>query len=293
MSASIEALEVLARLWHRAGEDQAALEGVRLTGGDPVLPGNFKVGTAAMASIAAAELAAAELWRMRTGRRQSVAVDARAAASAFRGERYLRVDGRKPPDPCGAISGFHRAGDGRWIQLHCNFPHHLEGTLRVLASAGTREAVAAAITGWKAAELEDALAAAGMCAGMVRTPEEWQRHQHGQGVGTLPLLEILKGGRRSGRAVWGGRSAAVRRACPRSDARHRGAGLWPDARRARSRRAPRHRRAPAEHRRADHGHGPRQAFRASGSASRGSHGAPAVTSGPGASGGGSTAWSSP
>src|SRR2546426_11854710 len=45
----------------------------------------------AAASIAAAGLAAAELWRLRSGRRQHVAVAARAAAAAFRSERYLRV----------------------------------------------------------------------------------------------------------------------------------------------------------------------------------------------------------
>jgi crotonobetainyl-CoA:carnitine CoA-transferase CaiB-like acyl-CoA transferase len=186
-----DALAVLEDVWRLAGCDPAALERARLTGRDPVLPGNFRIGTAALASIAAAGLAATELWRIRTGRAQSVAVDIRAGAAAFRSERYLRVEGRPAPDLWGAISGFYRGGDGRWIQLHCNFPHHRDGVLELLGCDGTPEAVAAALAGWRAGELEDALAAAGMCAGLVRSPEEWQEHPQARAIAPLPLLDIV------------------------------------------------------------------------------------------------------
>jgi len=187
-----EAYGVLGELWRRAGEDLAALNRAQLTGGDPVLPSDFKIATVAAASIAAAGLAAAELWRLRSGRRQHVAVDARAAAAAFRSERYLRVDGRTPPGAWHPVSGFYRAGDERWIQLHCNFPHHREGALRVLGCDGIRDAVTAAVAKRKAAELEDGLAAAGLCAGMVRAPAEWQQHPQARAVATLPLFEIVR-----------------------------------------------------------------------------------------------------
>src|SRR2546425_8844631 len=70
MNNESDALGVLAELWRWAGEDPAALESTRLTGGDPVLPSNFKIATAATASIAAAGLAAAALWRVSRGRPQ-------------------------------------------------------------------------------------------------------------------------------------------------------------------------------------------------------------------------------
>ena len=55
---------------------------VTFTGGlDPVVPTPFKVGVAGAATIAAAGLAAAKLWEMRTGRRQQVAVDVRQATA--------------------------------------------------------------------------------------------------------------------------------------------------------------------------------------------------------------------
>jgi hypothetical protein len=109
-------LRALERIWTGAGGDPAALAQVRLTGADPILPGVFKAGTAALASVGAAALAAAELWRLRTGRRQSASVDVLAAVAAFRSERYLRVDGNPPTNPWGPLSGFYRTGDERWVR---------------------------------------------------------------------------------------------------------------------------------------------------------------------------------
>ena len=88
-----------------------------LTGADPVLPSSFKVGTAAQATIAAAGLAAAELWRLRTGREQTVAVDMRHAAIEFRSERYMRLDGRPPGPAWNKIAGVYATGDGRKVRL--------------------------------------------------------------------------------------------------------------------------------------------------------------------------------
>jgi len=45
-----------------------------------------------------------------------------------------------------------------------------------------------------AEDLEDRLAAAGLCATMARTPQEWARHPHGRAVAALPLLEIVRDG---------------------------------------------------------------------------------------------------
>ena len=185
-------LAVLRDLWCQAGCDPRALARASLSGCEPILPGRFKVGTAAVASIAAAGLAAAELWRLRTGRSQTVRLDMRAAAAAFRGERYLRLDGRPVGELWSGISGFYQAGDGRWIQLHCNFPHHRDGALRVLGCHDGRGAVGEAVRRWTANELEEALAEAGMCAGFVRRPDEWRTHPQSRALARLPLFEIIK-----------------------------------------------------------------------------------------------------
>jgi len=190
MSASPAA--ILAALWHLAGGRPQALDDVAIDGAEPTLPSPFRIGAAAGASIAAAGLAAAELWRARTGRGQQVAVDLRAATAAFRSERHLRVDGGAPADLWNPIAGFYATGDGRHFQLHTNFPHHLDGVLRLLGVPAERAAVAAAIRSWRGQELEDALAAAGLCAALVRTPGEWRAHPQAAAVAGLSVLEIRR-----------------------------------------------------------------------------------------------------
>ena len=86
-----DAFRALEDLWKIGGGDPAALERVTLTGADPLLPTDFKIGTAASAVIGASALAASELWRLRTGRGQSVSVDLRSAVAAFRSHYHKKV----------------------------------------------------------------------------------------------------------------------------------------------------------------------------------------------------------
>jgi len=187
-----DAFNALERLWRIAGCDPAALERVTLTGADPILPTDFKIGTAASSVIAAGALAASEIWRLRTGRGQAASVDLRAAVAAFRSERYLRAESQPDIHRRDPLFGFYEAGDGRWIQIHSNMPHHHEGALKVLGCGDAREAVAAAVAKWSAGDLEDAFAAAGLPTGMVRSRAEWLVHPQGLAVAGLPLLEIVK-----------------------------------------------------------------------------------------------------
>jgi crotonobetainyl-CoA:carnitine CoA-transferase CaiB-like acyl-CoA transferase len=181
----------LQALWRAAGCDPGLLEHIHVAGADPVLPSTFKIGEAAATSIGAAALAAADLWRLRSGRMQRVDVNLRAAAMAFRSERHLRIDGKPPPPLWDDIAGFHATGDGRWVQLHTNFPHHRARTLSVLACPGNRAAVGEAVSRWHGEALEEALVTAGACAAYVRTPQEWLAHPQQAAVAGLPLLEIV------------------------------------------------------------------------------------------------------
>jgi crotonobetainyl-CoA:carnitine CoA-transferase CaiB-like acyl-CoA transferase len=164
---------------------------VTITGGDPVLPTSYRVGAAAGGALAAVGVAAADLWEIRTGRRQRVAVDLRAAAAALRSERYVRLDG-KAAERFDPVSGYYRTRDDRWLQLHCNFPHHREGALRVLGCDGDRAAVAAAVARRDGQELEDAIVAAGMCGALLRTRAEWETHPQSKAVAPLPMIEIRR-----------------------------------------------------------------------------------------------------
>jgi crotonobetainyl-CoA:carnitine CoA-transferase CaiB-like acyl-CoA transferase len=183
--------QALSALWQKFGGDPAALDRVELTGADPVLPSSFAVGTAAQASIAAAGLAAAELWRLRTGNNsQRVAVDMRHAAIECRSERYLRVAGKPLPDLWDKIAGPYRCGDGRWVRLHTNFAHHRDGVLKLLGCAYDRDAVKRALQDWQAEALETAAAEAGLVVTAMRSFAEWDAHPQGRAIASLPVFSI-------------------------------------------------------------------------------------------------------
>jgi len=185
-----DAKTVLAGLTRTAGLADAALQDVSFTGSEPVLPSSFAVGTAAQATIAASALAAAELWRLRTGRRQRVNVDMRNAAIEFRSERYLRIDGKPYDEYHDDIAGLYRCGDGRWVRLHTNLPHHCSGLLALLKCPHDKTAVQRALDGWQGEALETAAAEAGLVVTACRSFAEWDEHPQGRAVAKLPLFTI-------------------------------------------------------------------------------------------------------
>ena len=190
MTSPVEPRVALERTWAAIGGAPDALDAVEVDGRrDPILASSFAIGAAATAATGAAARAAALVHERRGGSPQRVGLSVDRAIDSFRANLLLRVDGRAPGDVWNAISGFYRTGDERFIQLHTNFPHHLERTLRVLAAAETRADVNRAISTWRAFELEDALAAAGACATVVRSYEEWLSHEQGAAVHAQPLLD--------------------------------------------------------------------------------------------------------
>src|ERR1700734_109049 len=181
---------VLAGLLRTAGLDDAALSDVSLTGSEPVLPSSFATGIAAQATVAASALAAANLWRLRNGKRQHVGVDMRHAAVEFRSERYLRIDGAPYEEYHDDIAGLYRCGDGRWVRLHTNLPHHCSGLLALLRCDHDPKAVQRTLEGWKAEKLEDAAAEAGLVVAACRSSAEWDGHPQGAAIAELPLFTI-------------------------------------------------------------------------------------------------------
>ena len=148
--AALDPADVLIELWRDAGLDDEALEDVAFTGNEPVLPSSFAVGTAAQATIGAAALAAAELWRLRSARRQRVSVEMRDAGIEFRSERYLRLDGEELDDHHDGIAGLYRCGDSRWARLHTNLPHHRDGLIALLGCDHDKAAVQRTLERWRA-----------------------------------------------------------------------------------------------------------------------------------------------
>src|ERR1700716_2781064 len=165
--------EILEAIWTVAGGDPSALDALPLTGKEPQLPSSFRVAVAAQASIAAAGLAAAQIWKLRSGRSQDVAVDVRHAVVECRSERYLRADGKPPPPAWDAIAGIYKTRDNGFVRLHTNFPHHRDAVCKVLDCKPERDAVQAALMQWDAEAFETAAYAAGGVVAMMRSHEEW------------------------------------------------------------------------------------------------------------------------
>lgn len=165
---------------------------VTFTGAEPQMPTNFLLTTAGAATIAACGVAAADLWHLKTGRRQQVKVEMRQAAVAVRSDRYLSIDGQPAPRDWDPIMGFYQTRDGRWVMIHANFPHHRDGALKVLGAANDRASVEKAVAKWDAHALEDACADAGLVVGIMRSRAEWEAHPHGAALTRVPVIEITK-----------------------------------------------------------------------------------------------------
>ncbi|MFM0291500.1 CoA transferase [Paraburkholderia megapolitana] len=186
----------------RAGKDISQNE-VAITGADPMFASPFRIGETLASALAARAVAANDLWELRTGRRQSIGVDIMAAAATSLGGEDMTLvrgtDGEYRPAPIAdsleqmvALTQPWQTADGRWFLPHFNLPHLERRVLDVLQCEKTPESVAAAVRRWRADDLEEAIAAANACGGIVRTPEEWLEHPHGAYLASRPVVEITR-----------------------------------------------------------------------------------------------------
>ncbi|MFG3493403.1 CoA transferase [Streptomyces sp. NPDC047928] len=178
--------------WAALGADSRLLDRVTFDHPSSELSGRLPVGELARATVAVCALAAAELSAVRAGRRAvpPVRVAEAAVATAFRSDRFVTLDGRAW-DTFAPLSRFWRAADG-WVRTHANYPHHrarLVAALGLPPDAGA-DAVAEAVGGRTAADVEAVVYAAGGLAVAVRSADEWAAHEQGALVAKQPLLTL-------------------------------------------------------------------------------------------------------
>ena len=187
-----EAHAQLHHLLQLANLPASTADNVEITGSDLLLQTPFKFVSPGAACVAATGLAAAELWKLKTGRAQKVSLTMHAAAAAMRSPRYIKIDGKKPGESEEKITGFYQLKDGRWIYLHCNFPNVRDGNLKALGVPMDKEAVTKAVAQREGLALEAAMFAAGGCGGFIRTEAEWETCTHQKSAAQIPLFEIVK-----------------------------------------------------------------------------------------------------
>ncbi|MDX3057766.1 CoA transferase [Streptomyces sp. NE06-03E] len=179
--------------WAALGADSSLLDRVSYGGPSGGLPARLPVMELARATVAVCSLAAAELISVRTGRPvPRVRVEDESVATAFLSDRLVRVDGQAW-STFAPLSRFWRAADG-WVRTHANYPHHRARLLTALGVPGdaSEEAVAGAIAGRTALEVEETVYAAGGLAVAARSPEEWAKSEQGVLVAGQPLLTTAR-----------------------------------------------------------------------------------------------------
>ncbi|MBV9552546.1 MAG: CoA transferase, partial [Alphaproteobacteria bacterium] len=176
-----------------AGLDPERARAVEFTGGsDPILPTPFKIGETAAACLGAIGLAVSDLWGLRGGKQQAIAVNARRATASLRSGHYLKMEKAEVSHERNPVMGMYPAKNGRWSYIHANFPNHRAAALKVLGVPEEKQAVRDAVAKWDALELEEAIIAAKGAGGMVRTMAEWAEHPQAKALAALPVFEIVK-----------------------------------------------------------------------------------------------------
>lgn len=185
---------VMDSLVRLADLDRAEADGVTIDSSDPCLDTPFRVGEVCAGVLAAQGVAFSKIWQMRGGTPQQVKVDTRAAALATFGIAYQAQQGYPIPlpEPDYPTVGLYPTRDGRFILINGGYPRLRDGLLELLDCADSRAALERAIGSRESAELEDSIAAHGLCGVIVRTSDEWRAHPQGEALASPPVIEIRK-----------------------------------------------------------------------------------------------------
>jgi hypothetical protein len=170
-----------------------------IVGQDPILASPHFLGNGAAVVRLLTGVAANELWRLRTGRRQEVIVDARHAAASL--QSYLlahpvaepSVDATARAQRLPLITRIVAARGGRYVQLHGSF-HDSPQILEELGldDSADPDDVDAAVAQRDAFELEAALIRRRLCGGVVLSKQEWEHHPQGRAIAGLPAVTISR-----------------------------------------------------------------------------------------------------
>ena len=174
---------------------------VEITGADPVFYTPFKIGETCASVLAGIGVAVSDIWALKAGRRQNVAIDARRAAATLRSTRYMQRPGADGAFAL-VVNENHEAmikitqpwptKDGRWFLPHFGLPNLQKLVLGVLGCEPNPESVSKAVAQWDGLDLEAAIDEARACGAMVRSNLEWLDHPHGQVLNAKPIVEIIK-----------------------------------------------------------------------------------------------------
>lgn len=188
-SAAAMARSLLATL----GMEASLAEPVAITGEVPDLNTPFRVAELSASVLAAQAALIVEIARRKGGRGQQAKVSLEAAALALQSVFLQRI--WKYPialtEPDYPTVALYPTLDERFIIVNGGYPKLRDGLLRLLGCADDAVALRNAIAKWPAEELEEAIAARGLCGVVARTPAEWRAHEQAEVLAAAPLVETV------------------------------------------------------------------------------------------------------
>ena len=169
---------------------------------DPIIPSRIRFATMAGIGLAAKTIAAAAVWRDRTGQGQDVHIDVRKAYRRFSGffeGIWETVNGRSPTmgafenNPFLKMPFFRETSDGRHVVTLNFYPESHKRALNFFRCSDSVEALQNSILQWRADDLETAAAEEGLVLAKVRSFEELRKEpQYTEVLAKMPLISVEK-----------------------------------------------------------------------------------------------------
>jgi crotonobetainyl-CoA:carnitine CoA-transferase CaiB-like acyl-CoA transferase len=193
----LDPLVDLDALLHEVGLSRAeAGASVTFAGEDPILPSVHRLGACIGVPLMAAAVATVGLHRLRGGPAQDLDLDLRQAVHAINPGAFWHptLGGEPAPHPLLLDNPFlvtpFETADGRWVMASGVLPHLAAKWCRFLDVPPDPARVAAAVSTWRALDLEEAASAAGLPVCVVRTPAEWLAHEQGARLANQPVIGL-------------------------------------------------------------------------------------------------------
>jgi len=185
----------------------AADSGGKITfyGKDPIVPSCFRFGSMAAIALAAKAAGAAAIWKFRSEEGQDIHVDVRKALRRFAGffeNKWELINGHNssfgsdPENPFihyPPMTLWNKTRNGRWVMPANIYPKLRARATTLLRCDDSVSAVQNAMLQWRADELENAAAEAGLPFWMLRTTEEFLNEiQYTEVLSREPLIRVDK-----------------------------------------------------------------------------------------------------
>jgi len=194
---------------------------VTFLGKDPILYSRIRLGACMAIPGMACGVAAAAIWKDRTGEAQDTSIDLReaifnlnpfykfflagdVASGAVSADDLLVKDVQFIPTINGQMMQapffvgnpisfqIFRSKDDRAVTATGLYHHHFDNFMNILGTPPNTKAIAEAVKTWDAEDLEKTCFENGAIFGIHRTAKEWSQHPHGKYLATEPLVQIEK-----------------------------------------------------------------------------------------------------